>query len=104
MEMAIPKTMTLPSGRAAEIREGKGKDLMRAHRAVRGNDDPMAITFALIAELVSVEGRPLVYEDVLEMGLADVLALQAEVLGPDFQIPPPPSSPGSSNSDSQSRN
>jgi hypothetical protein len=104
MEPVVPKVLTLPSGATAEIRKGKGKDLMRAHRAVRGNDDPMAIAFALIAELVNLEGKPIVYEDVLEMGLADVLALQAEVVGPDFQLPPAPSLPDSFSSDSQSRN
>ena len=41
------RTITLPSGATAEVRKGRGKDLMRAHRAVRGKDDPMAIAFAL---------------------------------------------------------
>ena len=102
--MGDTKTITLPSGAAAEIRKGRGRDLMRAHRAIRGNDDPMAIAFALIAELANIDGKPIVYEDVLEMGLADVLALQTEIMGSDFQLPPLPSSPASSSSDSQSRN
>jgi hypothetical protein len=98
------KQITLPSGATAEVRKGRGKDLMRAHRAVRGNDDPMAIAFALIAELTNIGGKLIVYEDVLEMGLADVLALQTEIMGTDFQLPPLPSSPASSSLDSQSRN
>jgi|SRR5690242_20095369 len=87
------KTITLPCGATAEVRKGRGKDLMRAHRAVRGKDDPMAIAFALIAELTNIDGKSIVYEDVLEMGLADVLALQTEIMGSDFQFPPLPSSP-----------
>ena len=102
--IADTKTITLPSGATAEVRKGRGKDLMRAHRAVRGKDDPLAIAFALIAELTSVDGKLIVYEDVLEMGLADVLTLQTEIMGSDFQLPPPPSSPALSSSDSQSRN
>ena len=102
--IADTRTITLPSGAAAEVRKGRGKDLMRAHRAVRGKDDPMAISFALIAELTNIDGKVIVYEDVLEMGLADVLALQTEIIGSDFQLPPPPSSPVSYSSDSQSRN
>ena len=98
------KQITLPSGATAEVRKGRGKDLMRAHRAVRGNDDPMAISFALIAELTNIDGRTIVYEDVLEMNLSDVLALQTEIMGSDFQVPPLPSLPASSSSDSQSRN
>ncbi len=98
------KQITLPSGATAEVRKGRGKDLMRAHRAVRGKDDPMAIAFALIAELANIDGKTIVYEDVLEMNLSDVLALQTEIMGSDFQLPPLPSSPASSSSDSQSRN
>src|SRR5712692_3057466 len=73
------KQITLPSGATAEVRKGRGKDLMRAHRAVRGKDDPMAIAFALIAELTNIDGKTIVYEDVLEMNLSDVLALQTEI-------------------------
>ena len=98
------KTIRLPSGATAEVRKGRGKDLMRAHRVVRGKDDPMAIALALIAELTNIDGKPIVYEDVLEMDLADVLTLQTEIMGSDFQLPPLPSSPASSTSDSQSRN
>jgi hypothetical protein len=54
---------------------------MRAHRAAAGNPEPLSVSFALIAELVRFEGRPLVYEDVLEMDLDDVLTLEAEVSG-----------------------
>src|SRR5713226_8065997 len=67
------KQITLPSGATAEVRKGRGKDLMRAHRAVRGKDDPMAISFALIAELTNIDGKTIVYEDVLDepLGCAD---------------------------------
>jgi hypothetical protein len=41
----------------------------------------MSVSFALIAELARIDGKPLVYEDVLEMDLDDVLALEAEVTG-----------------------
>ncbi|MBF6559135.1 MAG: hypothetical protein IVW56_02510 [Candidatus Binataceae bacterium] len=87
------KAIMLPSGRAATIRKGKGRDLMRAHRAVAGNQEPMAVSFALVAELAQVEGRPIVYEDVLAMDLEDVLVLEAEVMGaaegePNFTVRP----------------
>jgi hypothetical protein len=54
---------------------------MRAHRAVAGNSEPMSVSFALIAELAQVQGKPLLYEDVLDMDLDDVLTLEAEVSG-----------------------
>jgi hypothetical protein len=75
------RKITLPSGKTAEVRKGKGRDLMRAHRAVAGTAEPMSVSFALIAELATLEGKPLLYEDVLEMDLDDVLTLEGEVSG-----------------------
>lgn len=54
---------------------------MRAHRAVANNSEPTAVSFALIAELVQINGKAIVYEDVLEMDLEDVLTLQEEAIG-----------------------
>lgn len=96
-----PRVITLPSGRSAAVRRGLGRDLMRAQRAAGGSGEPSAIVFALIAELVVIEGENILYEDVLAMDLADVLALQAEVAGENFQFPPPPPSPPSSTSGSR---
>jgi hypothetical protein len=75
------RLITLPSGKTAEVRKGKGRDLIRAHRAVAGNVEPMSVSFALIAELAREEGKSLVYEDILDMDLEDVLTLEAEVSG-----------------------
>jgi hypothetical protein len=83
------RTITLPSGKAAALRKGKGRDLMRAQRAVAGSAHPDAVIFALIAELAQINGAPVVYEDVLEMDLDDVLVLQAEVAEANFQEPAP---------------
>jgi hypothetical protein len=101
--------ITLPSGKAATLRKGKGRDLMRAQRAVAGNSDPTAVLFALIAELAQIDGASIVYEDVLEMDLDDVLVLQAEVAGANFHepapgYPAPAASQGSSVLDSASAN
>ncbi|HVA84521.1 MAG TPA: hypothetical protein VNF28_06435 [Candidatus Binataceae bacterium] len=81
------RSVNLPSGKIAVIRRGKGRDLMRAQRAVAGNSDPTAVVFALIAELAQIDGAPIVYEDVVEMDLGDVLVLQAEVTGANFPEP-----------------
>jgi hypothetical protein len=85
------RSITLPSGKTAALRRGKGRDLMRAQRAVAGNPDPTAVVFALIAELAQIEGASIVYEDVSEMDLGDVLVLQAEVTGANFPEPAPAS-------------
>jgi hypothetical protein len=95
------RTIDLPSGTRAEVRKGRGRDLMRAQRAAAGGD-ASAVIFALIAELARVDGRKIVYEDVLEMDLADVMALQAEVIDENFDRPPQRTSQASFNPDSQS--
>jgi hypothetical protein len=96
------RTLDLPSGARAEVRKGHGRDLMRAQRAAAGGD-ASAVIFALIAEVSLVNGRKIVYEDVLEMDLADVMALQAEVIGENFDHPPQRASQASFNPDSQSK-
>lgn len=96
-----PKLLTLPSGRTASIRKGLGRDLMRAQRAAGVSADASAVVFALIAELAEIDGKRIVYEDVLAMDLSDVLVLQAEVAGGNFQDPPPVPSLPSCTSDSR---
>ena len=95
------RMLSLPSGKNAAIRKGFGRDLMRAQRVAGAGGDPTAVVFALIAELAEIEGKRIVYEDVLSMDLDDVLALQAEVAGANFQDPPPAPSPRSSISESE---
>jgi hypothetical protein len=95
------RTIELPSGAIAEVRKGRGRDLMRAQRAASGGDSS-AVVFALIAELTIVDGRKIVYEDALEMDLADVMVLQAEVIGENFDRPPQRASQASFNPDSRS--
>ena len=99
-ERKASRALSLPSGKPAAIRKGFGRDLMRAQRVAGPDADPTAVVFALIAELVEVDGRRIVYEDVLAMDLEDVLTLQGEVVGPNFHNPPPPSSPPSFTSES----
>lgn len=93
------RILLLPSGKRAAIRKGFGRDLMRAQRVAGASSDPTAVVFALIAELAEIDGARIVYEDLLAMDLNDVLALQAEVAGANFQDPPPAPSPPSSISD-----
>jgi len=95
------RMLSLSSGKSAAIRKGFGRDLMRAQRVAGAGGDPTAVVFALIAELAEIDGKRIVYEDVLSMDLDDVLALQAEVAGANFRDPPPAPSPRSSFSESE---
>jgi hypothetical protein len=96
------KTITLPSGKVATIREGTGADIMRSRRVLDEKlmTDPTANVFSLMAQTVQIDGRPIVFEDVLAMKASDIIALEKEVLGENFVSPPTPRSRDSSASDS----
>ena len=72
------KELTLPSGKIAVIKNGKGKDLFQAQIKAKL---PEEIIYALIAELVEIDGAQIVYEDIFEMDLSDVIMLQNEISG-----------------------
>lgn len=74
----MSKTLTLPSGKIATVRQGKGYDLLQAQMKAKTSEE---LPYALIAELAEIDGQPLVYEDILEMDLSDVVALQGEISG-----------------------
>lgn len=78
----MSKTITLPSGKIAIVDSGKGKDLLQAQMKAKTSEE---IPYALIAELAEIDGQKLVYEDILEMDLGDVITLQSEISG-KFQI------------------
>jgi len=81
------REIKLPSGKTAVVRDGKGKDLRMAQRKAQTPDD---IAFALISELVTLDGQPIIYEDLDEMVLKDVLMLVTEVSGNFPTLPPRP--------------
>lgn len=78
------KEITLPSGKVANLKDGKGLDLLNAQRKAKNSDE---ILFALIAEIAEIDGEAVIYEDLLEMSLEDVLALQAEISGKFQSLP-----------------
>ena len=80
MEDSGTKEIKLPSGKDRTVRKGKGRDLMRAHRA-SGETRSQCHIVCVDRRISTVDGNPLVYEDVLEMDLSDVLALEAEIMG-----------------------
>ena len=74
----MTKNITLPSGKIATVRPGRGYDLLQAQIKAKTSEE---IPYALIAELTEIDGQKLVYEDILELDLSDVIALQAELSG-----------------------
>ena len=98
----MTKTITLPSGKIATVRQGRGFDLLQAQIKAKTSEE---IPYALIAELTEIDGQKLVYEDILELDLTDVIALQAELSG-KFQSTAQPTAeePGSGNKNKTARN
>ena len=78
----MTKEITLSDGKVAVIRDGKGRDLLNAQKKAKSSDE---IPYALIAELTEIDGNYLVYEDILELPIADVIQLQ-ETIGGKLQL------------------
>lgn len=74
----MPKNITLSDGKLAVIKDGKGIDLLNAQKKAKTSDE---IPYALIAELTQIDGAYLVYEDILELPIEDVIQLQEAIGG-----------------------
>jgi len=69
------KEITLPSGKVARIKEGKGKDLFWALSNSTGQNDVIKL---LIVRLTEIDGKPITEDDLEELPLADVMVLMRE--------------------------
>lgn len=78
----MTKEITLSDGKIAIIKDGKGRDLLNAQKKAKSSDE---IPYALIAELTEIDGNYLVYENILELPIADVIQLQ-EAIGGKLQL------------------
>ena len=74
----MTKEITISDGRNVKIKDGKGKDLLNAQKVAKSTDE---ITYALLAELCEFDGQKLVFEDILELPITDVINLQTAVSG-----------------------
>ncbi len=91
------REVTLPSGKVAQIRKGNGRDLKAARSAAKARDGWTEddVNWAVIAQLTQIDGNPIVMEDLGEMELMDVIALEIAVLGNDSSSAEKTSSPSS---------
>jgi hypothetical protein len=71
----MAKEITLPSGRVARIKEGKGKDLFWALSNSTGQNDIIKL---LMVRLTEIDGKPITEDDLEELPLADVMVLMRE--------------------------
>jgi hypothetical protein len=84
----VLKEVTLPSGAKAVFYDRKGIALINAQR--KAADDTSRISFALLSEIVEIDGKALLMEEMEEMGLFDVMEL-SKVLGELGKSGPTPS-------------
>lgn len=75
----MDKEIKLPSGKVAIIGEFKGKHIREAQRIADGQQDKFL--FALISITSTIDGQPIVVEDLDEMSGADVMMLMGEFSG-----------------------
>ena len=81
----MAKELVLSDGKKVKIKQGKGIDLLHAQMKAKTSEE---IPYALIAELCEIDGNFLVYEDILELPIEDVITLQAAISG-KFQLAQP---------------
>jgi hypothetical protein len=89
---ADTKTVTLSDGKVAAVRRPKGRDSIRAHDAAAG-ENKFKFTCALLAQIVTLDGKPCVIEDIAELYLADIDTLGEAAMSKDFFTSNPASSP-----------
>lgn len=81
------KRVPLPSGKVAVFFRRKGRALILAQRAA--GDDSSRLAFALLAQVVEIDGQAPMMEDIEDLDLADVLMLQEEFGSLGKSGPPP---------------
>lgn len=79
MKKSEQKQITLSDGRVATFGEFKGKHIMQARRLAGDNSD--LLVNAMIATVVTIDGKPVFMEDLDEMDGFDVLTLMGEFSG-----------------------
>ncbi|MBR6126476.1 hypothetical protein IKQ21_02210 [bacterium] len=81
----MTQTFTLSDGKTATVKAGRGYDLLQAQLKAKTSEE---IPYALIAELTEIDGQKIVYEDILELPLEDVLTLQGAISGKSEKAKP----------------
>ncbi len=85
-QQASEATLTLPQqtvvpltdGRKAIVKRGKGRLAVKANKLA---GSPAEVPLALASLMTTINGQPIVYEDLLDMDLADTLAIQSAAMG-----------------------
>jgi len=76
-------TISLADARIAVIAEAQGRHSIAAFRVLPQADqaNPLALSMAIAAQVTTIDGRAVTYEDLLDLPLADVNAIQGAMQG-----------------------
>lgn len=81
-------TLTLSTGAVAVLRRPKGRDLVRASVVAQaGGGGEIAVAIGLVAQVATIDGRGVTYEDLEEMDALDVGQLIAAVTSGNGRSP-----------------
>lgn len=75
------KVITLSTGKVARCRGAIGRDLEKGAMVAMNPSSPMSLMMGVAAQVTEIDGKPIVYEDILEMDLVDVMQLIGAVGG-----------------------
>ena len=70
------KEITLSSGKVVSIKKGKGYDIETTQKLIDG--DQSKFMSAFMAQCVSIDGKPVVMEDLREMDADEYLEIMGE--------------------------
>jgi hypothetical protein len=73
--MTEPIEIRLSDGRIATVRRAKHRDTREAYRVAGNPDDKIELASALLAQVVTIDGHPIIKEDLDDLYADDVAAL-----------------------------
>lgn len=91
-EPGVMRKLTLSTGSVARFHRCKGTALVNAQR--KSGDDSSMMTFALLSEMITIDGKAVLMEDLVQADLFDLLKLQGvfgELSGAMGKVSPTPS-------------
>jgi hypothetical protein len=75
------RTVTLSDGRVVQLGRALGRHLERGAIVAKDGTQPISLMMGVVAQVAKIDGRPLIYEALQDMEMADVLKLIGEVQG-----------------------
>lgn len=79
-EKPVDRTVPLSDGRVATLKRATGRHLIKAS-VVSGGENQFALLMGVVSQVATIDGSPVLFEDLQDMDAMDVLMLVGAVLG-----------------------